>query len=177
MVYEKLGVDTDNLRVTMNDADVTLWPDDLAGKADTSKGPDNELAVILLAAGCAQSFIRSRCGFDSARAVQAFCRDEDVRREAAELTAERAKRVGKRALVNLEQILHAPQPDLRAHVLAIRTALEVSGDLRDAHSAPIKSVRELSVGELNELIAATRAELDARVSRYRADVPRIAQKM
>jgi len=150
----------------MNESDVSLWPDDLAGSADTSAGPDNELAVVLLAAGCSQSFIRSRCGFESQRAVQVFCRDEDVRREAAELTAERAKRVGKRALVSLEQILHAPQTDLRAHVLAIRTALEVSGDLKRDHSAPVKSVRELSVGELNELIAATRAELDARVTRY-----------
>ena len=150
----------------MNESDVSLWPDDLAGSADTSAGPDNELAVVLLAAGCSQSFIRSRCGFESQRAVQVFCRDEDVRREAAELTAERAKRVGKRALVSLEQILHAPQTDLRAHVLAIRTALEVSGDLKRDHSATVKSVRELSVGELNELIAATRAELDARVTRY-----------
>jgi len=151
----------------MNESDVSLWPDDLAGSADTSAGPDNELAVVLLAAGCSQSFIRSRCGFESQRAVQVFCRDEDVRREAAELTAERAKRVGKRALVSLEQILHAPQTDLRAHVLAIRTALEVSGDLKRDHSAPAKTVRELSVGELSELIAATKSELEARIGRYR----------
>jgi hypothetical protein len=146
------------------DTDVMLWPDD-AGEADTSNGPDGELAVVLLAAGCTQSFIRQRCGFESQRAVQAFCRDEDVRREAAELAGERAKRVGKRALVSLEQILATPQTDLRAQVLAIRTALEVSGDLKRDHSAPVKSVRELSVGELNELIAATRNELETRISR------------
>jgi hypothetical protein len=153
----------------MEEPNALMWPDDVAGIADTSQGPDAELAVILLAAGCPQSFIRTRCGFESQRQVQAFCRDEDVRREAAELAGERAKRVGKRALVSLEQILSAPQTDLRAHVLAIRTALEVSGDLKRDHSAPVKSVRELSVGELSELIAATKQELDARVGRYRAD--------
>jgi len=150
----------------MEENALTLWPDD-AGEPDTSNGPDTELAVILLAAGCAQSFIRTRCGFETHRAVQAFCRDEDVRREAAEIAGERAKRVGKRALVSLEQILATPQTDLRAQVLAIRTALEVSGDLKRDHAAPVKSVRELSVGELNELIATTRAELDSRVARYR----------
>lgn len=150
----------------MEENPLTLWPDD-AGEPDTSKGPDAELAIVLLAAGCSQSFIRQRCGFETQRAVQAFCRDEDVRREVATITAERAKGLGRRALVNLEKILATPQPDLRAHVLAIRTALEVSGDLRDAHSAPAKTVRELSVSELSELIAATKQELDARVTRYR----------
>jgi len=147
-----------------------LWPEDAEGCAAQAVGPNAELAVILLAAGCSQSYIRKQCGFESQRAVQAFCRDEDTRREAAELTGERAKRLGRRALVNLEQILGTAQPDLRAHVLAIRTALEVSGDLRDAHSAPIKSVRELSVPELSQLIDATKQELNARVARYRPSV-------
>lgn len=148
----------------MEETPLTLWPDD-AGEPDTSAGPDTELAVVLLAAGCSQSFIRQRCGFETQRAVQVFCRDEDVRREAAQLAGERAQRVGKRAMVSLEQILATPQTDLRAHVLAIRTALEVSGDLKRDHAAPAKTVRELSVGELSELIAATKQELETRVSR------------
>jgi hypothetical protein len=146
-----------------------MWPEDLAGNAPGNDGPDAELAIVLLAAGMPQSFIRTRCGFDSQRAVQAFCRDEDVRLAAAELANERARRLGRRASVCLEEILSTPQTDLRAHVLAIRTALEVSGDLKRDHSAPVKSVRELSVGELNQLIEATQNELESRVGRYRAD--------
>jgi len=84
--------------------------------------------------------------------------------------------------VNLENILKANSgytngPDLRSLLLAIRTALEVSGDLRNAHSAPIKSVRELSVGELSQLIDATKQELNARVTRYRAGVTALPSKV
>lgn len=74
-------------------------------------------------------------------------------------------------MVCLEQILSTPQTDLRAQVLAIRTGLEVSGDLKRENAAPTKSVRELSAEELGELIAATQAELDARLGRYRAGGP------
>jgi hypothetical protein len=101
--------------------------------------------------------------------VQAFCRDADVRQEAAELASERVKRIGKRASVVLEQILNTPQTDLRAQVLAVRTGLELSGDLKRENALPVKNVRELTAGELGELIAATKAELDARIGRYRAD--------
>ena len=100
--------------------------------------------------------------------MQAFCRDAETRTAVTELTTESAGRVGRRALVSLEQILATPQTDLRAHVLAIRTALEVSGDLKRDHAAPVKSVRELSVSELSTLIDATKAELDSRISRQRA---------
>lgn len=160
----------------MPETELTLWPEDADGCEPSSAGPDTALAVVLLAAGCSQAFIRSRCGFESQRAVQAFCRDDDVRREAAELSAERAKRVGKRALVSLEQLLSVPHTDLRAQVLAIRTALEVSGDLKRDHSAPAKTVRELTVGELSELIDATRMELDARIARHRPSVVKLAGK-
>jgi hypothetical protein len=145
---------------------VAVWQDDEPGE---SAGPDTELAVILIAAGCSQSVIRQKCGFESQRAVQAFCRDDDVRREAAELAGERVKRLGRRASMCLEEILETPHTDLRAQVLAIRTALELSGELKRDHAAPAKTVRELSVGELNELIAATRSELEARIGRYQSD--------
>lgn len=151
----------------MPDTELALWPEDVAGTASQGE-PDTELAVILLAAGMSQDYIRHKCGFESRRQVQAFCRDDDVRREAQELAAERGKRVGKRALVCLEEILNTPQTDLRAQVLAIRTGLEVSGDLKRENAAPTKSVRELTAEELAELIAATKAELDARKARYRA---------
>jgi hypothetical protein len=148
--------------------DLTLWPDEAPGVVQGGE-PDTELAVILLAAGCSQTFIRTRCGFGSNRAVQAFCRDSDVRQEAAELAIERVKRIGKRASVCLEQILNTPQTDLRAQVLAIRTGLELSGELKRDSAAPVKNVRELTAAELGELIAATKAELSERIGRYRAD--------
>jgi hypothetical protein len=146
--------------------DLALWPEE--SPASDGGEPDTELAVILLAAGCSQSFIRTRCNFESNRAVQAFCRDDDVRREANELAADRVKRIGKRASVCLEQILNTPQTDLRAQVLAIRTGLELAGELKRENAAPTKSVKELSAAELGELIAVTRQELSERVGRYRA---------
>jgi len=146
-----------------------LWPDDAGPGCEVAEaGPNHALAVILLAAGCTQHYIRRQCGFETQRAVAAFCRDDDTRREVELLSAERVKRVGKRALVSLEKIVSEEHTDLRAQVLAIRTALEVSGDLKRDHAAPVKSVRELSVPELNTLIDATKAELDARITRLRA---------
>jgi len=131
--------------------------------------PDYELAVILLAQGCAQAFIRERCRFPTHRAVQAFCREDETRKAVAALHEERRERVGRSAMVSLERIVSAETfSDLRAQVLAIRTALEVSGNIRRDTSPPVKSVRELSVAELNELIATTRSELDARITVQRA---------
>jgi len=146
----------------------TLWPDDhlpeSSGQSHNDEGPDTELAVTLLASGCSQSFIRQRCGFESSRAVQAFCRDEEVRRAVAEQGNERARTIGNRALVRLERILAEEHTDLRATVLAVRTGLEVAGVLKRDLAAPLKTVRELSVPELNQLIAATKAELEDRIA-------------
>jgi hypothetical protein len=69
----------------------------------------------------------------------------------------------------LEQLLNTPQTDLRAQVLAIRTGLELAGELKRDSAAPAKNVRELTAAELGELIAATRLELNERIGRYRAD--------
>lgn len=150
-----------------------LWPEDHETGVSNDAGPDHQLAIALLAAGMAQSYIRQKAGFATARECAAFCRDEEVRRAVAELAGERVARLGKLATVSLEKILRTPQTDLRASVLAIRTALEVSGELRRDHSPPAKTVRELSAGELRELIAATRIELDARISRQRTHKPAI----
>lgn len=150
------------------DNDVQLWPEDVETGVSNDAGPDTTLAVALIAAGMTQSYIRQKCGFTSARECAAFCRDDDVRREAAELAGDRVRRLGRLATVSLEKILQTPQTDLRAFVLALRTALEVSGELRRDHSPPVKNVRELTSVELGELIAATRTELDARITRRRA---------
>lgn len=156
--------------------DETLWPEDAQG-VTLDAGPDYDLAVTLLAAGKSQTYIRTKCGFESQRQVQAFCRDDETRARVAEIARERVAQLGKRATVCLEEILDAPQTDLRAHVLAIRTALEVAGDLKRDHAAPAKKVTELSVSELNELIAATRSELEQRTGvRQKSDVRLIAAK-
>jgi len=123
---------------------------------------------MLLAAGCTQSYIRAKCGFAGRREVEAFCRDPDTRQLVQVVTRERAERLGKRAIVKLEQLVSRDHTDLRAQVLAVRTALEVSGDLKRDHSPPVKSVRELTVAELSALIESTRAELGARITRQRA---------
>jgi len=146
----------------------TLWPADhvepesLPGCAGE---PDHALAVTLLAAGCTQAYVRHKCGFASRRDVEAFCRDPDTRQAVAQVSQERAQRLGKRAMVKLEQLVSRDHTDLRAQVLAVRTALEVSGDLKRDHSPPLKSVRELSVAELSTLIDSTRAELNKRIAR------------
>jgi hypothetical protein len=156
-----------------SDQDVALWPEDCESGATNAGEPDTQLAVALLAAGMTQSYIRTKCGFRTARECAAFCRDEDVRREASELAGDRVRRLGRLATVGLEKILRTPQTDLRAFVLALRTALEVSGELRRDHSPAVKRVPELTSVELGELIAATRSELESRISRRRQDVERI----
>jgi len=140
-----------------------LWPED-GRETQSHDGPDHELAIYLLASGAPHDYVAKRAGFESLRSARAFARDEETRRAVAELVGERAKGVGKQALVRLERILATEHSDLRATVLAIRTGLEVSGDLRAAATAPAKTVRELTVAELTELISATRHELEARVS-------------
>jgi hypothetical protein len=145
-----------------------LWPDDRlpaeSGVSHLGEGPNTELAVILLASGCSQPYIKTHCAFPTLRAVQAFCRDEEVQRAVAEMGSERAKRIGNRAMVKLERLLAEDHTDLRATVLAVRTGLEVAGQLKREAAVPTKTVRELSVPELNQLIEATRRELDARIA-------------
>jgi len=122
----------------------------------------------LLAAGCTAQHIQRACGFESLRSAQGFCRDDEVKRAVAEQAGQRAGRLGTRALVVLERILSERHTDLRATVLAVRTALEVSGFLRKDIAAPLKHVHELTVPELTQLIEQTRTELEQRRAR-RAD--------
>lgn len=145
-----------------------LWPDDHAdsdqGVTSNSPGPNTELAVILLASGCTHSYVRAQCQFESMRAVHSFAADQEVRQAVAELAGQRAQRIGNRAMIRLERILGEEHTDLRATVLAVRTGLELSGALKRDHAAPVRAVSDLSVSELNQLIAATREELNTRIS-------------
>jgi hypothetical protein len=145
-----------------------LWPEEhlpeVSGQVSNAEGPNTELAVILLASGCTLAYVRAQCGFESLRAVTAFARDGEVARAVAEQSRLRADRVGTRALVRLEQLLAEQHTDLRATVLAVRTGLEVGGILKRDAAQPVKTVRELSVPELNQLIESTRAELDSRIA-------------
>lgn len=154
----------------MTEDSIQLWPEDQLQDAPASSSePDCALAVILLASGCTHSFVRERCSFPTVRAVNLFARDEETRREVEAVAGDRVRRIGKRAMARLERILSEDHADLRATVLAVRTGLELSGDLKREAQAPVKSVRELTVPELNALIDSTRAELNQRVSRRGAD--------
>lgn len=143
-----------------------LWPDDRlpesSGIASCAEGPDTDLAIILLASGCTQAFIRTRCHFDSAAAVARFCRDPETVAAVTEHATQRARTIGNRAMVRLEKILSEDHSDLRATVLAVRTGLEVGGVLRRDPAPPVRTVRELSVAELSQLIEATKREISAR---------------
>ena len=156
----------------MNQSDsVQLWPEDSQPDAPASlpAEPNTELAIILLASGCTHSYVRQQCGFPTLKAVANFARDDETRREVEAVAGDRVRRIGKRALVRLERILSESHTDLRATVLAVRTGLELSGDLKREALAPVKSVRELTVGELTTLIDSTKAELRERVSRLGTD--------
>jgi len=143
-----------------------LWPDDYnaTDAAIESPEPDTELAVMLLAAGTDPAVIREKCGFPTMKACRAFLRDPETAAAARVLGNERQERVGNRAMVELERVLVADHDDLRARVLAIRTALEVSGQMRREVAPPVRRVDELSVAELGELIESTRAEISRRVA-------------
>jgi hypothetical protein len=134
--------------------------------------PNRALAIVLLASGQPLAFVRQQCGFETLREVQAFAKDDDVRAAVKDQRAQRVQRIGDKAMVSLETLLAREHTDLRAQVLAIRTALECSGELYGKHDAarvPIKNVADLSVSELNELIASTKRELSERLGEYRAD--------
>jgi hypothetical protein len=141
--------------------------------------PNTELAIVLLASGQTQQFIRQQCGFETLRDVQAFAKDDDVRAAVKEQRTQRVQRIADSALVSLETLLAQEHKDLRAQVLAIRTALECSGELYGKHDAgrvPVKNVADLSVSELNELIASTKRELNERLGEYRPDVQTLPTK-
>src|SRR4249920_294396 len=108
----------------VNEVSNELWPDDkfLDGRAPgtshlENSEPDVQLAVWLLAAGCTHSVVKTRAGFESVKDVQALAKENSKRQGNEEQGKDRARRVGKRALVKLEQLLAKDHTDLRATVL------------------------------------------------------------
>jgi hypothetical protein len=147
-----------------------LWPEDketdISSNACVSTEPDYSLALVLLTAGCTPAVIKDRCGFRSARDVRAFAGSPEVKEQMRGLQRERIDRVGNRAMVRLESLLARDDIlDIKALTVAIRAGLDLAGLLKPAATVPVRRVQELSVGELNELIASTESELKARITR------------
>lgn len=147
-----------------------LWPEDretdVSSNALTRTEPDSALAVMLLTAGCTPSVIKERCGFRTVREVRAFMQSPEVKEHVRALQRERIDRVGNRAMVRLESLLARDDIlDIKALTVAIRAGLDLAGHLRPGTAVPVRRVQELSVAELNELIASTECELKARITR------------
>jgi hypothetical protein len=147
-----------------------LWPEDretsINSNACIASDPDCSLALILVSAGCTPSLIKDRCGFRSVADVRAFISSPEVKEHARALQRERSDRIGNRAMVRLESLLARDDIlDTKALVVAIRAGLDLAGLLKPASVVPVRRVQELSVAELNELIASTESELKARIAR------------
>lgn len=147
-----------------------LWPEDretsISSNACTSSEPDCALALLLVSAGCTPSVIRDRCGFRTVADVRAFMNSPEVKEHIRGLQRERSDRIGNRAMVRLESLLARDDIlDTKALVVAIRAGLDLAGHLKPASVVPVRRVQELSVAELNELIASTESELQARIAR------------
>jgi hypothetical protein len=124
-----------------------------------------ELAVMLLAAGHDEKALRQHAGFASLRDVREFASRSDTKAEVRRAAEARGLRVGIKGLASIEQILDSESTDGRTRVAAARTALEVAGFLgKEPLLSEKKATRELSVAELNAMIEATRAELQARIA-------------
>lgn len=145
-----------------------LWEEDRQRESTdivpVREGPDVELAIVLLAQGCKVEFIQTRAGFPTVQSVRTFAKDEDTRQAVKERRSERAERVSDRALVALERLLARPIKDTKAQVMAIRTALGVGQQWHREHAPQTKRVEELSVNELESMIALTRAEIERRTA-------------
>lgn len=146
----------------------SLWPDDreqpLGAVVPVNDGPDTELAIVLLASGCKPEFVKTRANFPTVASVRMFAKDEDTRQAIKERRAERTERVADRALVALDRLLARPIKDTKAQVMAIRTALGVGQAWNKDQAPHTKQVSELSVTELETLIAMTRREIDRRTA-------------
>lgn len=123
--------------------------------------PNTELAVLLLIAGHDEKVLRRHAGFPSLRAARDFANRSDTMAEVERAVETRRLRIGIKSLAVIEQLLDSDATDGRTRVAAARTGLEAGGILRkDWRSLERKLTRELSVPELNQLIAQTRAELE-----------------
>lgn len=146
-----------------------LWPEDrytdINSNACATTEPDCSLALVLVSAGCTPSVIKERCGFRTVADVRAFMQSPEVKEHIRGLQRERSDRIGNRAMVRLESLLARDDIlDTKALVVAIRAGLDLAGLLKPASVVPVRRVQELSVQELNELIASTETELKARIT-------------
>jgi len=129
--------------------------------------PNEELAVMLLAAGHDEKALRRHAGFPSIRAARAFASRADTKAEVSRAVEARAMRVGVKGLATIEQVLDSDSTDGRTRVAAARTALEFAGLLRQsARLSPEDQYRALSTEQLGVLIEQTRAELAGKLSKY-----------
>jgi len=128
--------------------------------------PNEELAILLLAAGHDEHELRKHAGYPSLRAAREFASRSDTRSEVSKAVEARAARVGIKGLAAIEQMLDSDLTDGRTRIAAARTALEFAGMLRKgAQPSPEDKYRSLSAPELSVLIAQTKAELAERTAR------------
>lgn len=140
--------------------------------------PNEELAIILLAAGQDEKALRELAGFPSVRAARAFANRPDIKAEVTRAVDARGTRVGVKGLATLEQILDSPSTDGRTRVAAVRTALEFAGHLRRGSRASVEDqYRGLSVEELRVLIDQTRAELGGRMANVSGQPPALSASL
>jgi hypothetical protein len=132
--------------------------------------PNEDLAILLLAAGHDERGLKRHAGFASLRAAREFVSRADTKTEVSRAVDARAMRVGIKGLATIEQLLDSASTDGRTRVAAARTALEFAGLLRKgAHLSPEDRYRALSPTELQALIVQTKTELAERTARYEAD--------
>jgi hypothetical protein len=90
----------------------------------------------------------------------------ETRAVVGEIMRERTLQLGARSVERLHEVLKSPTTDGRTIVAAARAGLEVSGLLRKEAALPIKNMSDLSVAEINELIASTKRELESALRRH-----------
>ena len=128
--------------------------------------PNEELGILLLAAGHDEHELKKHAGFPSLRAARAFASRPDTRAEVSKAVEARAMRVGIKGLASIEQMLDSESTDGRTKAAVARTALEFAGMLRKGGQvSPEEKYRALSAPELAVLIAQTKAELAERTAR------------
>jgi hypothetical protein len=131
--------------------------------------PNEELAILLLAAGHDEHELKKHAGFATLRAAREFAGRSDTRTEVSRAVDARATRVGIKGLASIEQMLDCESTDGRTRVAAARTALEFAGMLRRvAHVSPHDKYAALSAAELSALIEKTKAELAERIAHREA---------
>jgi hypothetical protein len=133
--------------------------------------PNEELAVMLLAAGHDEKELRRHAGFSSIRAARDFANRADTKAEVERAVEASRQRLGIKSLACLEQMIDNESTTGRDRVAALRTGLEVSGLLRkDLRRSEARLPHDLSAEELSVMIEQTRAELAARLAKL-ADQP------